>query len=209
MAAAKERPILMSAPMVRALLAGTQTQTRRVVNDLEPGVSYRGVEPDGSHLFTRGHAYGKVRCPHGQPGDRLRVRESFSGPHMLTGLPPRDWNPGTPIYYWADGREPPNGDWTKPKPGMHMPMWASRITLEISDVRVQRLQEITEDDARAEGITDGGCLNCGNPELCCGCLNPRPDARDAFANLWMSINGPDSWDENPWTWALSFKVVTP
>jgi hypothetical protein len=82
-----------------------------------------------------------------------------------------------------------------------MPRGASRIWLENESVRVERLQEITEEDATAEGITDGGCLNCGMPEPC-GCKNPRPDRRDEIAQLWG-----DLWHENPWVWVIEFRVV--
>lgn len=93
--------------------------------------------------------------------------------------------------------------WT---PSLHMPRWASRILLEITDVRVERLNAISEEDARAEGIIDGGCLNCGEPEPC-GCANPEPDATDAFAYLWQSIYGQDNWNANPWVWVIEFKRV--
>ncbi|HCI6686938.1 TPA: hypothetical protein NPP45_005248, partial [Klebsiella pneumoniae] len=88
--------------------------------------------------------------------------------------------------------------WT---PSIHMPRWASRILLEITDVRVERLNAISEEDARAEGIIDGGCLNCGETEPC-GCANPEPDATDAFAYLWQSIYGQENWNANPWVWVI-------
>jgi hypothetical protein len=88
-----------------------------------------------------------------------------------------------------------------------MPRWASRIALEITAVRVERLQEITEKDARAEGIIDGGCLNCGEHEPC-GCNNPQPDARDSFVWLWDSINGKTCpWSSNPFVWVIEFRRV--
>ncbi len=92
-----------------------------------------------------------------------------------------------------DGYEDGRSCW---KPSIHMPRAASRILLEITDVRVERLNAISEEDARAEGIIDGGCLNCGEPEPC-GCANPEPDATDAFAYLWQSIYGQESWNANP------------
>jgi hypothetical protein len=91
-------------------------------------------------------------------------------------------------------------------PSIHMPRWASRILLEITDVRVERLSDISEKDARAEGIIDGGCLNCGESEPC-GCANPEPDATDAFAYLWQSIYGQENWNANPWVWVIEFKRV--
>lgn len=92
------------------------------------------------------------------------------------------------------------------RPSIHMPRWASRILLEVTGVSVERLQDISEEDAAAEGISDGGCLNCGEPEPC-GCADPKPDARDAFARLWHSINGEESWHANPWVWVVEFKRV--
>ncbi len=95
------------------------------------------------------------------------------------------------------------------RPSIHMPRWASRLILEVVNVRVERLQEITEEDARAEGIIDGGCLNCGESEPC-GCDNPNPDARDTFIYLWNSINGKKHpWTSNPWVWVIQFKRVNP
>jgi hypothetical protein len=186
-----ERPILFSSPMVRALLDGSKTQTRRIMKP----------QPSLGQDFG-----GRVLCPYGQPGDRLWVREAFSGPRHQEHHPPRDWHSTDEIHYWADGC-PSCNDWTKPRPGMFMPRWASRITLEITGVRVERLVDISEDDARAEGITDGGCLNCGESETNCGCLNPQPDARDSFIHLWESINGPGSWAANPWVWVVEFRRV--
>jgi hypothetical protein len=191
----KERPILFSGPMVRALLAGTKTQTRRIVKarDLEWMDVHQGLrEPDNAE-----------RCPYGQPGgDRLYVRETWAAPHAYDHLPPRLIPQDSRIHYAAT--EDRGGLlW---RPSIHMPRWASRITLEVTGVRVERLQDINEADARAEGITDGGCLNCGEPEPC-NCAAPQPDARDAFVHLWMSINGPDSWAANPLVWVVEFKPV--
>jgi hypothetical protein len=221
----KERPILFSAPMVRALLNDTKTQTRRLIKP-QPYVDHRG------NFCWNGSNYGqdgqgnplcktlaspipssrtkRVLCPYGKPGDRLWVRESFFQ-RGRWGLPEhpeaeaedRYWIGSKEIAYAANVKRPGH-DW-RTRPSIHMPRWASRITLEITEVRVERLQDISEEDARAEGITDGGCLNCGNSETDCGCLNPKPDARDYFIRLWQSINGPESWDANPWVWAVSFK----
>ena len=146
-----------------------------------------------------------MECPYGQPGDRLWVRETFQ----------RFTDDGE-ILYKADpaGFEAMNelkrdecleARW---RPSIHMPRWASRILLEITAVRVERLQDISEADARAEGVTDGGCLNCGEPEPC-ACAQPAPDARDSFCRLWQSINGPGSWADNPWVWIVEFKRVQP
>ena len=89
-------------------------------------------------------------------------------------------------------------------PSIHMPRALSRIDLEIVSVRVERLQDISEADARAEGIVDGGCTECGNSEPC-GCANPSPDARDSYCRLWGQINGPDAWAANHWVWVVEFR----
>ncbi|HCF8373480.1 TPA: hypothetical protein NIV52_002976 [Klebsiella pneumoniae] len=174
---------------------------------------------------------GAISCPFGAVGDRIWVRETwgvvshaFSDDGLMI-----DWVPDRPTtaihempfgngYYsgyaiyaadgdftWGDddGYEDGRSCW---KPSIHMPRAASRILLEITNVRVERLNAISEEDARAEGIIDGGCLNCGEPEPC-GCANPEPDATDAFAYLWQSIYGQENWNANPWVWVIEFKRV--
>ena len=197
----KERPILFSAPMVRALLAGTKTQTRRAVKppDLardkvggpELWTGFMGWQSAAAVLADQSLSANKqTRCPYGMPGDLLWCRESFSGPHHQERHPPRDWHTLDPIHYWADGN-PSEGDWTRPRPGMFMPRWASRITLEVTEVRVERLQVISEADAIAEGVyTDPAC-----------------PAYDGYRALWHQINGAGSWDANPWVWVVLFKVM--
>lgn len=226
----RERPILFNGDMVRALLAGTKTQTRRLVkpqpDDTHNGQPYWHIgglrtswlqRPVGAEPHWGNNP---LPCPYGQPGERLWVRESWTPDPVddgdwnytswagckegrIAGVPERFRDPGHVIYaaHWEGAPL----RWT---PSIHMPRWASRIRLEITEVRAERLQDITEADARAEGITDGGCLNCGNPEPC-GCSEPAPDARDSYARLWMSINGDESWAANPWVWVVKFKVVQP
>ncbi|MFC7408749.1 hypothetical protein [Hydrogenophaga atypica] len=209
----KERPILFSAPMVRALLAGTKTQTRRVVKQ-EPPDEVDGccwVDLDGVHQFawTIGEdqdihpSATQFSCPHGQPGDRLWVRET----HYLHGIwgvhkdehgkrrwsfhPNRDM--GVQLSEpngFIRGRSTTVPGWHR-RPSIHMPRWASRITLEVTEVRVERLQDISEADAQVEGVyTDPAC-----------------PAYDAYAQLWDEINGAGSWEANPWVWAITFKRV--
>jgi hypothetical protein len=196
----KERPILFQGAMVRAILDGSKTQTRRVVKPQPPSDKPRcawfepGVMGWAPPDFPS-QDWHRVRCPYGQPGDRLWVRESYSGPWELTGQPPRDWPASTSIWYWADGN-PTHIDLTKPKPGMHMPRWASRILLEITGVRVERLQDISRGDAMAEG--------CPFPNMAKG-----DDPRQWYAELWKQINGPDSWAANPWVWVVEFRKATP
>ncbi len=165
-------------------------------------------------------------CPFGDVGDRIWVREAYRFPASLDDVSPTGVGemavatgyrkPWAPTFYeftgtfsdgWKGFETPPKvSDAGKLRPSIHMPRWASRILLEITDVRVERLNAISEEDARAEGIIDGGCLNCGEPEPC-GCANPEPDATDAFAYLWQSIYGQESWNANPWVWVISFKRV--
>lgn len=184
------RPMLFNGPMVRALLEGRKTQTRRVVTRtaldwLQPG------------MFTPEYTAAPENelSPYGYTGDLLWVRETW----RLDGMV----EPGQSVSFRADWPDLP-GPW---RPSIFMPSWASRITLEVTDVRIERLQEITETEARAEGIADGGCLSCGRPEPC-GCENATPDAVDAFVWLWNNLNAKRGfgWDVNPWVWVISFAV---
>lgn len=198
-----ERPILMSAPMVRAILAGTKTQTRRVVKPqpthFNPAGVPRRVNPDGG-------ASAVIACPYGQSGDRLWVREAFGHFERNDTL-----KQGDRIYYRTDGECVELHPW---RPSIHMPRWASRITLEVTGVRVERLQDISEADAVAEGIERGdgfpgwyrGPLAGDSPSLVqCGFKIPTAFPRLAYRALWESINGPGSWDANPWVWCVEFR----
>ena len=199
----KERPIIFSAPMVRALLAGEKTQTRRVVK-MKP---HQQIEErdDGAPwpwmYDNERDAEAWLVCPYGQPGDRLWVRESWSPDPpdvdgwgytawagcregQIAGVPERFRHPRF-CNYAADWLHGPIR-WT---PSIHMPRWASRITLEVISVRVERLQDISEADAAAEGVhTDPDC-----------------PAYDAYQALWEQINGKGSWDANPWVWVIDFR----
>ena len=175
----KTRPILFSAPMVRALLEGRKTQTRRIVKF--------GTLPDGN---TNNKAPIGL-CPYGKVGDFLWVRETWALASRATDL--------AKVYYKAHenashtefhefvddakvGKYQPT--WPRFKPSIHMPRWASRITLEITGVRVERLQDCSEADALAEGA--------------------KPDM--PYGTIWKAINGQESWDANPWVWVIEFKV---
>lgn len=199
-----ERPILFSAPMVRALLACTKSQTRRVVKDT--GLYAIDAAIHGPETAARELLALATRCPYGTPGDRLWVREAFSGSiaYERHGYPLLEW--GNKIWFWADGN-PQRGDWTKPRPSIHMPRHLSRITLEVTEVRVERLQDISEADAQAEGIAyserfNGYCI--GEAEH----FNSH-DPRLSYFSLWEAINGPGSVEANPWVWCVAFKVATP
>lgn len=264
----KERPILMSAPMVRATLRDLdpKTQTRRVVKpqpssgllaDYADIRAKRGSERTDAQMLSD-----CLPCPYGKPGERLWVRETWKWHGgMLAGGPGRAAD-GGPLYqdlvvsYPADGARltfHPNGqDWLTPKqppqregevyslrdapadfaydgentyydrltrwwnrkiPAIHMPRWASRILLEITDVRVERLQDISEADAQAEGICElplqEGHLNAWwTADAALGATLHGRTPVQAYRKLWEHINGPGSWDANPWVWAISFKNIS-
>ncbi len=231
----KERPILFSAPMVRAILAGTKTQTRRVVKipGVMPHTSFVITHPeeeiirfdDGTfHYLSTAAMSGPYACPYGQPGDRLWVRETWR--HTCDSLEEaraltEDITSGTAVDYRATYVDElmRNGPmaradaeeccrWETWKPSIHMPRWASRILLEVTDVRVQRLQDISGSDARAEGVERIHCYGPDCPDGEDGC-NARGcyGARERFHELWDSINGAGAWGANPWVWALSFRRV--
>lgn len=187
----KERPIIFTAPMVRAILAGRKTMTRRLAKLPVVGE----FTEDGSL---------RLRCPFGQPGERLWVRETFLHEpadycwEASVSIPVR---PEMTIYRAdADPTGVGTAGWKSP---IHMPRSLSRITLEIESVRVERLQDISSDDCVAEGVGDP----VGTP-LPYGSVTEAWNRR-SYQLRWETINGPDSWTANPWVWVLSFKRVTP
>lgn len=193
----KERPILFSAPMVRAILAGTKTQTRRA---LAPDLF---ISSGGAvvRMASAGPATTGIReahCPYWrEPGDRLWVREAWAWSGDLAIAECERVARGE-VWYRADPeRSNPAIRW---RPSIHMPRWASRITLEVTGVRVERLQAISEDDAQAEGCEPRQPLMAG------GIVIPG-QWRLGYRALWESINGPGSWDTNPWVWVLEFRRV--
>lgn len=205
-----ERPILFSGPMVRAILDGRKTQTRRVLgktghyNIFEPGAW------SDSYVIDPGNADWRAAHTPYRVGDNLWVREQFSGPRRLSSTPPRMWEEESlfnrvPVWYWADG-EPTEGDWTRPKPSIHMPRWASRLTLTVTGVKVERLQDISSADTLAEGVQCPTCIAMGRSA--CGGLGCFA-SRDLFRGLWISINGEDSWASNPWVAAITFEPESP
>ncbi|HCI6860410.1 TPA: hypothetical protein NPP66_003692 [Klebsiella quasipneumoniae subsp. similipneumoniae] len=220
-----ERGMIFNGEMVRAILDGRKTQTRRPVK-FPVHDKNLGCELSGNELAGELSAGNYLNSAFGKPGDRIWVREAYRFPASLDDVSPTGVGemavatgyrkPWAPTFYeftgtfsdgWKGFETPPKvSDAGKLRPSIHMPRWASRILLEITDVRVERLNAISEEDARAEGIIDGGCLNCGEPEPC-GCANPEPDATDAFAYLWQSIYGQENWLANPWVWVIEFKRV--
>ena len=228
----KERPIIFSAPMVRALLSGEKTQTRRVVKlphsnplgqweTLLWGGQDGGRTKDGDTMPAQmaiGHSRtGDILlCSYGQPGDRLWVREA----HYLTDNGDQEYavyatdSEAVREHLTSIDRLPPDfpaevkAQHRKLRPSIHMPRWASRITLEVTGVRVERLNDISEADALAEGIQryTGSLrwvryLDAITGEAC------HNTAAEAFKALWIGINGQESWDANPWVWAIKFKRI--
>lgn len=217
-----DRPILFSGPMIGALLDGRKTQTRRTLKDQPPEWATYCQQPtmlnalqqwvpsglwawseeeqnpprqlrrwpvnaDGEHYWLR---------PRFSIGDRLWVREAFRGSKGYDRHPPRTWS-NWPVHYEADGAPDPRDELEmngRLRPGIHMPRWASRLTLAVTDVRVERLQSISQADAIAEGCParegEDGLDPCG-----------------WYAQLWDEINGAGAWATNPWVAAYTFRVI--
>lgn len=212
----KESPIPFKGDMVRAVLSGQKTQTRRpmkpipVYPDAFDGLR-REIHDGQVHFWASGAELPahKFRCPYGQPGDRLWVRERWAADMSFDDLPPRMLPPrGMPIYYHATA-QCMDYKW---RPSIHMPRWASRITLEITDVHVERVQDITNDEAVAEGAYEVRKVgdDIAHATWTMDGLDWRYDTpREAFVATWDSIYAADGlgWDVNPWVWVVAFKRV--
>ena len=190
-----DRPIIFSALMVRALLDGRKTQTRRVLGKTRGRVNIFNAEIAwaDSYVMDPGNAEWRARYTPYAPGDRLYVREAIDKASDRDG-----------VFYRAD-YEAQHGDATGLgwRPSIHMPRWASRLTLTVTEVRVQRLQEISAGDSIAEGVECETCTAMG--QSAChgrGCFA----SIDAYRTLWNSLHGPDAWATNPWVVAVSFTV---
>ncbi|HCT4297072.1 TPA: hypothetical protein OT075_000062 [Klebsiella quasipneumoniae] len=243
----KERGMIFNGEMVRAILNGRKTQTRRIMKlqpkpsksrpgdfwfsskKLESMVHVSDLAPGNSpiadyHLFIQEHC-----CPFGAVGDRIWVREAYRFPASLDDISPTGVGemavatgyrkPWAPTFYeftgtfsdgWKGFETPPKvSDAGKLRPSIHMPRWASRILLEITDVRVERLNAISEEDAEAEGIDmealydSQDCYDCIADHNMTG----RPTVTGAFKYLWESIYGAENWLANPWVWVIEFKRV--
>lgn len=204
----KERPILFSAPMIRALLDGRKTQTRRVAKVTDEWCKPGFISPLAGHT-PRSLAEHASYCPHGQPGDLLWARERADYFDRGDGI---GYVPM--MRYHADGHErriPLEYENTFERPvrrnSIHMWRWASRITIQLTEVRVERLQDISEADAIAEGIERIGGQTSSNPWKDYSREQrfkffSAPSA--SYRTLWESINGVGSWDANPWVWVLEF-----
>jgi len=213
-----ERPILFSSPMVRAILDGRKTQTRRIVKP-QPMLSdtlvyYNELLGEWRWINERIDEGGALRCPYGGVGDVLWVREAFhTSPHFGC-LYRADYDDGALLPKVAA-----HGGW---KPSIYMPRSLSCIDLEITGIRVERLQGISREDAIAEGIEPTHIDSLGRQQWR---VYPHQDGTpgeevaayvgrpttsrpiDSYKSLWLSINGPGSWDANPWVWVIEFKVM--
>lgn len=202
----KERPIPFSAPMVSAILTSNKTQTRRLVKPQPVILAGELLRWKDDALTDDQMA---ARCPYGQPGDRLWVREAWRAMAEHDVRKPSDLWPGMPIVYEASRH--PDTPFGKLRPGMFMPRWASRVSLEITGVRVERLQEISAGDAWAEGIPGvpppGVYVERVDEFVRWSDGVMRDNPKTAYRELWESINGSGSWDENPWVWVVEFKVL--
>jgi hypothetical protein len=194
----KERPILFSAPMIRAILEDRKGVTRRVVvpavvnkhGELEPGPEVFGAYDIDGEWGTR--------CPYGQPGIRLWVREGFALERKYDGMSPTaayehaERRGLLPMKVWRQATDADTPGVGKRRPSIHMPRWASRILLDVTDMRVERLQEIDHVDAEREGV---------EPD------EPGFSAVPPFARLWNEINARRgySWEKNPWVWRIAFR----
>ncbi|WP_093053230.1 hypothetical protein [Variovorax sp. YR634] len=230
--------------MVRALLDGTKTQTRRVVKGLSDkmwieataadgfAVCYDSEPSCGTGTWEVTEHSQPITCPYGLPGDRLWVKETWRTAASLDGKSPSSIamscidagyrKPWAPLAYEADGHR--NSEWRgfelngeaepgKTRVSIHMPRWASRIDLEVTSVRVERLQDISEEDARAEGISAHrkGGWHWEQPPAGIEGTNHFgfKTARDAYRALWEQINGAGSWAANPWVWVVEFRRIRP
>lgn len=225
---ATERPIPFSAAMVRAISAGTKTQTRRALKKQPPngfkasncgrpstmcfhpdyfpyreGFGFDLGRSDRTQEFWPKVHERSLYCPYGQPGDRLWVREGWKAHSTFDHLPPRDI-PQSHVWYLADDGYMAE---SRTRASMHMPRWASRFSLEITGVRVERLQDISIEDAKAEGAWGPDESIVGKVADYFGIDVLGVNPRLAYRMLWEQINGTDSWEANPWVWAVEFKRI--
>ncbi|EMM0925300.1 TPA: hypothetical protein MEX57_004151 [Klebsiella pneumoniae] len=210
-----ERGMIFNAEMVRALLDGRKTQTRRPIIWKQTRFTEIGEREDGSkwpwsedaeHACDFWHP-----CPFGAVGDRIWVREAFRVHSRATDVATLVYKASERNSWTEQTRRVPVAVCNKPAtpekwtPSLHMPRWASRILLEITDVRVERLNAINEHDAQAEGVAKlrGGFWKHYQP----GWTQHQLSARGSFVTLWKSIYGDESWNSNPWVWVIKFKRI--
>lgn len=196
----KERPILFSTPMVRAILEGRKSQTRRIIKpqpEYSEGMSKWVLYPKQHPTVYADLINAYKYCPYGQPGDVLWVRETW-------------FDAGYYFIYRADSTD----DGFKWRPSIFMPKVASRLKLKVTDIRVERVQDITEEDALREGVEymDNQMVE-GEDDPCriyCDYTDNETilmSAKSSYKSLWKSINGKDSWESNPWVWVIEFERI--
>ncbi|HBY6729726.1 morphogenetic protein [Klebsiella pneumoniae] len=219
----KERGMIFNGEMVRAILDGRKTQTRRPVK-FPVHDKNLGCELAGNELAGELSAGNYLNSAFGKPGDRIWVREAYRLPASLDDVSPTGVGemavatgyrkPWAPTFYeftgtfsdgWKGFETPPKVSGAgKLRPSIHMPRWACRILLEITDVRVERLNSISQEDAQAEGMElTGWRPTYSDPDSGGEVMTPY----DNFAQLWESIYGEESWKANPWVWVIEFKRV--
>ena len=216
-----ERGMIFNAEMVRALLSGRKTQTRRIIKPqpeatLSGSLSGKWLSRPLNGLLLPKIEDIAIHCPFGVVGDRIWVRETFQGPLFDYDLMDSYCKDPTPFekpefcVYKADGVPAPEFYDADDelhycrRPSIHMPRWASRILLEITDVRVERLNSISQEDAQAEGLElTGWRPTYSDPDSGGEVMTPY----DNFAELWSSIYGAENWQANPWVWVIEFKRV--
>jgi len=251
----KQHPILFSTPMVQAIMKGSKAQTRRIkglelVNESPSTWRHQkyGGMAIGPHVgwkyqfwdqTGRGYLDPGIKCPYGQVGDVLWVRETWRKHHITDTFGETHFDKPAIIKYAADRPEPVyevdgdgfqvfNKDGSEKfipwRPSIFMPKAACRLYLQITDIRVERLQDISEEDAKAEGVQPNcdGAENCPSPKCkATGCQSageyyhymrdfedfPAFSAKESFESLWEKINGAESWEANPWVWVISFKKI--
>lgn len=219
----KERPILMHARSINGILAGRKTQTRRIMSPqpMADGDGYWTWNPR-RNVRLPFHENGdigalKAWCPYGQKGDRLWIRETFycddfrfvqwkTNPELIPELREaleyrathdcRNWEAGCPCKDYSGC-----GSWG---PSIHMPRWASRLSLEITDIRVELVRDISEEDCKAEGISSDDIDKYLDMVEAMEQVEPRP-ARDLFSVLWNDTNGDGAWERNDWVWVVGFR----
>ena len=196
-----DRPIIFSAPMVRALMAGRKTQTRRILKP-QPAPHVQVYRVGADWDWRDGTRGGALRVPYA-PGDRLWAREAHAfvpaSAYRNSLFVEQRADPADPdrAAIFREGFDRSTGG-IRWRPSIHMPRWASRLTLLVSDVRVQRLQDITEADAYSEGAARWGADGPAGSVHYTAC--------EDFARIWTRLHGPDAWGANPWVAALSFTV---
>ena len=212
----KERGMIFNGEMVRAILEGRKTQTRRVIKlEHERGFQNPVIRGKNGAVSSVSCRLAPTLCPHGKPGDHIWVRETFQGPLFDYEQMEAYLEDGSKFekpefcVYKADGKPAPeffdadDNLHCRWRPSIHMPRWASRILLEVTDVRVERLNAISQDDAIAEGAPPSHpSIDCVSQEY------GFPDfSRSWFGQTWQHIYGEESWQDNPWVWVIEFKRI--